>query len=146
MVDSLRIGDFFFQAEDGIRDLTVTGVQTCALPISRMIITSHIVGLLVGLTFVAIGLLIVVRAPGDSGAVIFYTLALLTAVALIGRAATSYESTGARGIVIDPFSAFFSVSIVGILTMMYMPMILHLALVFPRRRPIVQGRPYVIRW
>src|SRR2546430_13367980 len=26
---------FFFQAEDGIRDLTGTGVQTCALPISR---------------------------------------------------------------------------------------------------------------
>src|SRR2546430_16661371 len=25
---------FFFQAEDGIRDLTVTGVQTCAPPIS----------------------------------------------------------------------------------------------------------------
>src|SRR2546430_9055325 len=25
--------NFFFQAEDGIRDLTVTGVQTCALPI-----------------------------------------------------------------------------------------------------------------
>src|SRR5438874_9664505 len=26
---------FFFQAEDGIRDLYVTGVQTCALPISK---------------------------------------------------------------------------------------------------------------
>src|SRR2546430_10975232 len=26
---------FFFQAEDGIRDLTVTGVQTCALPIFK---------------------------------------------------------------------------------------------------------------
>src|SRR5689334_23525000 len=26
---------FFFQAEDGIRDGTVTGVQTCALPILR---------------------------------------------------------------------------------------------------------------
>src|SRR6267378_7257315 len=26
---------FFFQAEDGIRDLYVTGVQTCAIPISR---------------------------------------------------------------------------------------------------------------
>ena len=24
---------FFFQAEDGIRDIGVTGVQTCALPI-----------------------------------------------------------------------------------------------------------------
>src|SRR2546429_8933676 len=27
---------FFFQAEDGIRDVAVTGVQTCALPISGM--------------------------------------------------------------------------------------------------------------
>src|SRR2546429_1135139 len=26
---------FFFQAEDGIRDVAVTGVQTCALPISH---------------------------------------------------------------------------------------------------------------
>src|SRR5689334_24141475 len=28
---------FFFQAEDGIRDGTVTGVQTCALPISMRV-------------------------------------------------------------------------------------------------------------
>ena len=26
---------FFFQAEDGIRDTSVTGVQTCALPICQ---------------------------------------------------------------------------------------------------------------
>src|SRR2546429_7194449 len=37
--DSSELGDtacysFFFQAEDGIRDVAVTGVQTCALPIS----------------------------------------------------------------------------------------------------------------
>src|SRR5216683_6478592 len=31
------IAFFFFQAEDGIRDLIVTGVQTCALPISEAI-------------------------------------------------------------------------------------------------------------
>src|SRR3989441_7441341 len=31
----LRLFFFFFQAEDGIRDKLVTGVQTCALPISR---------------------------------------------------------------------------------------------------------------
>src|SRR2546430_11057987 len=30
---SIVLAVFFFQAEDGIRDLTVTGVQTCALPI-----------------------------------------------------------------------------------------------------------------
>src|SRR5690554_6751478 len=31
---SVLDSDFFFQAEDGIRDADVTGVQTCALPIS----------------------------------------------------------------------------------------------------------------
>src|SRR2546430_13699470 len=33
---------FFFQAEDGIRDLTVTGVQTCALPIFTLLIHTHV--------------------------------------------------------------------------------------------------------
>src|SRR5688572_31877116 len=32
---------FFFQAEDGIRDLTVTGVQTCALPILDLVVTDE---------------------------------------------------------------------------------------------------------
>src|SRR5262249_58920495 len=32
---------FFFQAEDGIRDWSVTGVQTCALPISSARVASH---------------------------------------------------------------------------------------------------------
>src|SRR5579875_1240969 len=34
MVESAIYYFFFFQAEDGIRDHCVTGVQTCALPIS----------------------------------------------------------------------------------------------------------------
>src|SRR5262249_59079475 len=36
---------FFFQAEDGIRDWSVTGVQTCALPISkpRLVVASSTV-------------------------------------------------------------------------------------------------------
>src|SRR5260221_3864199 len=34
--ERVRTGFFFFQAEDGIRDHCVTGVQTCALPISAV--------------------------------------------------------------------------------------------------------------
>src|SRR5690606_40983073 len=34
LVDIVTLYFFFFQAEDGIRDFHVTGVQTCALPIS----------------------------------------------------------------------------------------------------------------
>src|SRR2546430_12034356 len=36
---------FFFQAEDGIRDLTVTGVQTCALPIYVILVVVQLVRL-----------------------------------------------------------------------------------------------------
>src|SRR3712207_808388 len=36
---------FFFQAEDGIRDIGVTGVQTCALPISSTI-TLNFIGMM----------------------------------------------------------------------------------------------------
>src|SRR5258706_9987618 len=36
---------FFFQAEDGIRDWSVTGVQTCALPIFRKSGAGTIVGI-----------------------------------------------------------------------------------------------------
>src|SRR3712207_1418687 len=32
---------FFFQAEDGIRDIGVTGVQTCALPIYPLVCTKR---------------------------------------------------------------------------------------------------------
>src|SRR5258707_1592505 len=33
MAQCVGVSCFFFQAEDGIRDIGVTGVQTCALPI-----------------------------------------------------------------------------------------------------------------
>src|SRR3712207_9004966 len=41
------VGFFFFQAEDGIRDIGVTGVQTCALPIFILIGVAAVVLLFV---------------------------------------------------------------------------------------------------
>src|SRR5699024_11841391 len=42
---------FFFQAEDGIRDRNVTGVQTCALPISRSLAVRKMTGSPLSLSF-----------------------------------------------------------------------------------------------
>ena len=39
-----RVDIFFFQAEVGIRDDLVTGVQTCALPISSLITVFYPIG------------------------------------------------------------------------------------------------------
>src|SRR5256885_5850552 len=57
---------FFFQAEDGIRDYKVTGVQTCALPILFGSNDAH-VGRPVALK-VAVGVLFTatVKVPGSS--------------------------------------------------------------------------------
>ena len=44
---------FFFQAEDGIRDYKVTGVQTCALPIlgsARDAVSSEVAKMIDGLS------------------------------------------------------------------------------------------------
>src|SRR5205807_6240998 len=38
MISSVFFFFFFFQAEDGIRDYKVTGVQTCALPICQLVL------------------------------------------------------------------------------------------------------------
>src|SRR5687767_353627 len=40
-MEAVYLCSFFFQAEDGIRDKLVTGVQTCALPISELPLTKH---------------------------------------------------------------------------------------------------------
>ena len=113
---------------------------------SRPVIVTHIIGLLVGLTFITIGLIVILRTPNDARANVFYSLALLTAVAMIGRAATVYEQSSARGFVMDPLAVFASVLFFGLLSVMYLPLILHLALVFPRPRPMLEHRPYVVRW
>jgi len=44
---------FFFQAEDGIRDVAVTGVQTCALPISAVTVGSTSIALGASATTIA---------------------------------------------------------------------------------------------
>ena len=41
---AVSLKKFFFQAEDGIRDHCVTGVQTCALPISHQTIERILIG------------------------------------------------------------------------------------------------------
>src|SRR2546430_7613754 len=56
---------FFFQAEDGIRDLTVTGVQTCALPIFGLVVAER---LLAREPTAPVGVLTPARAALVSGA------------------------------------------------------------------------------
>src|SRR5207302_6826363 len=73
---------FFFQAEDGIRDFHVTGVQTCALPICSGGVRIRIGSPIYSLYLLYIGLPILMRTPPERA--VPYILAVI--VCEIGRA------------------------------------------------------------
>jgi hypothetical protein len=113
---------------------------------SSFVIVRHVIALIVGLAFVATALVIVTRAPNDSRATVFFALALISAVAILVSAATVYEQSNARGIIASPGQILNTLYVAGLLGMFYPPLILHLALIFPRRRPILEKYPVLIRW
>src|SRR2546430_3264863 len=99
----------FFQAEDGIRDLTVTGVQTCALPIFVLFVSAACVaaGALVRRPRAAIAgyAMVVMAIPLVSGRLLAAVgddrsaagLARATAAAL-GQGSASANTTAVLGI------------------------------------------------
>ncbi len=114
---------------------------------STFILVRHAVAIVVALVFAGIALLIVARAPkGDMRATVFFALALISSVALLTGAATMYEQIRARGLEVSPAAALVPTSLVMVCIFMYPPLILHLALIFPKRRPVLDRRPLVLRW
>ena len=113
---------------------------------SRIVILWNLVGLVVGLAFIGIAVLIIVRAPRDERANVFFALAVVSATTIFLNAATVYEQSQARGLVLTPAPALSKGMAISMLAAMFPPLILHLAMIFPRRRPILERRPILIRW
>src|SRR3712207_8460768 len=72
---------YFFQAEDGIRDIGVTGVQTCALPISEALVVGARFWLMTNGVSAPINGVTVTLVPWGATAVIAYMIAASAAVA-----------------------------------------------------------------
>src|SRR2546430_17713696 len=92
---------FFFQAEDGIRDLTVTGVQTCALPISLLDAQLRRVSIVATFVTLTLALLALGKGPAQSGFVLSSTLLLggsvLAAQTILYAVAAESHSAANRG-------------------------------------------------
>lgn len=113
---------------------------------SPFIIAKTIVAFVVAGTFVIVALIVIARRADDRRALVFYAFALVSALAIIGAAATVYEQAGGRGVVANiGFNAYSSI-LVLLCSFAYAPLLLHLSLIFPRERPILQRRPYLLRW
>src|SRR2546427_7108216 len=84
---------FFFQAEDGLRYLTVTGVQTCALPISISAaqMTATVMTLL--MTVAVIGAALIGQWPEAAVVIWLFGIAEMIEALSLDRARRSEEHT-----------------------------------------------------
>lgn len=110
------------------------------------IVVKTVVSFFVALIFAGVGLFVFLRRTDDRRALVFYAFALVSAMALLGAAATVYESSGGRGIAPTFGIGNARPVLFFLFTIAYAPLILHLALIFPRERPIVARHPFLIRW
>src|SRR5207249_7340751 len=104
---------FFFQAEDGIRDRNVTGVQTCALPIGRLVRTSLSGSRRVEETLDRIRVYVAEHFPADIAVNLTGTLVLLTGTASDIVAGQIKSLTLALGIIFLVMTAMFLSAKIG---------------------------------
>jgi len=105
-----------------------------------------VVAFIVAVVFLFVALIVFARRPDDRRALVFYAFSLVSAVALIGSAATIYDNAAGRGIIMTYGFGTFGSLILFMFSLAYAPLILHLSLIFPNERPIVAKRPKVIHW
>jgi serine phosphatase RsbU (regulator of sigma subunit) len=101
----------------------------------------------VALAYAAIGVLVFLKRPEDPRVTVFYAMVIVGALYLVFSPGLTLESSNIRGLHAEvtgknmlPFAIFAAVLIA------FLPLTLHLALVFPRERPIFRTSPHVLRW
>lgn len=113
---------------------------------SPYVVVKTVVSFIVAIVFVVVAIVVFLRRPDDRRALVFYAFALVAAMALLGGAATVYESSGGRGVAPTFGVGSARPLLFALFPIAYAPLILHFALIFPRERPIVARHPFLLRW
>ncbi|MBZ5536708.1 MAG: SpoIIE family protein phosphatase [Acidobacteriia bacterium] len=148
-MNMLRVGDvvrFTIQRDREQRDLL--------LPIrsplhSREVPIALSSSLVVGLMFFGIGLLVYWKKFDDRRAFVFYLMSTVTAAYFLMQPMAQLDASSTRGLMpsgalsrsemmVTFLFAFFALVVV--------PLLFHLTLIFPRRRPILQAFPKILWW
>lgn len=105
-----------------------------------------VVNWLVGLAFLGIGLLVMTRNPEDRRAIVFYAMTLVGALSFLISPILQLDGANIRGILTDSRSNLVPLFAIFIASMAFVPLTLHLALIFPRDRKVLHTSPNVLRW
>jgi hypothetical protein len=116
-------------------------------PIGFGYLLSFLTSLFVAIVFIAIGVFVFSRSPDDRRARVFCIMTSVGAVSIVGTAVVAIESVlNMRGIYVAPLSSVFPLVALVAAAYAFAPLTLHLALIFPRERPILTRARHVLRW
>ena len=144
---AMRSGDLVvYRIRRGTRvfDVPVRLASPLRCPV---LLAGAVVSTLVSAAYIAIALLVLIKRPDDRRVLVFYAMMAVGAVYLIGTPALSLDSSNMRGLHAEvtgqglvPLMAMLATFIA------FLPLTLHLALIFPRERPVMRTSPHVLRW
>ncbi|HEX7708012.1 MAG TPA: SpoIIE family protein phosphatase [Thermoanaerobaculia bacterium] len=100
----------------------------------------------VGICFVIIGLVVFTRKPDDRRVIVFYAMVIVGALSIAGSMLLAIDNVGLRGIVVAPAQTLLPLAVISVFVIAFLPLTLHLALVFPHDRKVLRDHPVVIRW
>ena len=148
--DQLRIHDeITYQVQRKNGSLETLQLRLSSPLSARQIEVSAITGLAVALAFCILGTLVYWRKPEDERALTFYLLSLAATILFVVWPlgyVDEFPSRGARSLAQmtgHQVSLYLVLTIVGYFLQVQ---VVHLALVFPQRRPILEENPKVLRW
>ncbi len=115
---------------------------------SPLVVAGVLTSLAVGLVWLVISLLVVWAKPEAAPARVFYAMCATGAAAYLVWAVAELDYPGLRGVVAMGSSAepFVLIGVTTLLSVALASLILHMALIFPRRRPLVERWPQVVVW
>jgi serine phosphatase RsbU (regulator of sigma subunit) len=148
--DQLRIHDeivYQVQHKNGLRG-TVRVRLTSPLR-SEQIQVSTITSLAVGLVFCFLGTLVYLRKPGDERALIFYLLSITATMLFLVKPLAyvdEFPSRGARSLAQMTGHQVILYLVFTILAYLVQVLVVHLALVFPKRRQILEKNSHLLHW
>jgi hypothetical protein len=103
---------------------------------------------LVAVTFLLIGTFVFWRLPTDSRATVFFAMTVFAALSFFATTTAQFEGQSLRGFVVEATSAApLARPLIFVLTSLFFaPLLLHLALVFPKPRPILARGRTLFAW
>jgi serine phosphatase RsbU (regulator of sigma subunit) len=142
----LRTGDtvVYWARRDG-RELKLP-VRLASPLTNPILLGSSILRVVVAIAFIVIGLVVFSRRPEERRVIVFHAMVTIGALSFLGAPGLLLDGANLRGIVTESVKTIIPMVALFVISFAFLPLTLHLALVFPRERPVLRTSPRVLRW